>query len=505
MKDLEAASCEAGTDQERLMENAGGLAAAFIMDKMHECGIPGPAAVICGKGNNGGDGFVIARDLNEIGMIVYCILVSDGAGTALAEKKLTELAAGGSVPIVELSENKEGVMDILEDSSVIVDAVFGTGFHGEFPDDIREVMEFAGKCSAMKFAVDIPSGGNGSSGAVAKGTIKADFTVTFGLEKIGTALQPLKDFCGEIYVADIGIPTPCIKTMNRLIREVTFDMVCDALPVRAKDSHKGMFGKILNIAGSESMPGAAALSTKAMLRSGAGLVKLASVKNVVRSLSSGLYECTYMPLSAASDGSISGENASALVNEAAKCSVTAIGCGLSVTEGTKKLVKAIINSAPEKLVIDADGLNCLSECIDIIRNAKGETAVTPHAGELGRLLGISAEEAAADRLEAAMRFNSLYEKTIAAKGCPTFVISNEKAYVSFTGNPGLSRGGSGDVLTGIISGLAAIGLPMPEAAAYGAFIHGYAADRAAEKLSQTGMLPSDVIAELPFVFKEMNR
>ncbi len=505
MRDLEAASEEAGTDRAQLMENAGGLAAAFIMDKMNQNKIPGPAAVLCGKGNNGGDGFVIARDLSEIGMIVYCILTSDGAGTDLAAARLSELASVGTVPIIMLSENKDSVFDVLEDSSVIVDAVFGTGFHGDMPDDVRELLEFAGKCSAMKFAVDIPSGGNGSSGAVAGGTMKCDYTVTFGLEKIGTALSPLKEYCGDIHVADIGIPPVCVRTMTRLICPVTFEAVKDAVPVRKPSDHKGVYGRILNIAGSEGMPGAAALSTQAMLRSGAGLVKLASVKNVVRSISSSLWECTYLPLAASSDGSISGESASALVSESGKCSVTAIGCGLTVTEGTKKLVKAIINSSPEKLIIDADGLNCLAGCIDIIRNAKGETAVTPHAGELARLLGITAEEAAADRLEAAIRLNSLYEITVLAKGSPTFIVSNERIYVSFTGNPGLSRGGSGDVLTGIVSGLAAMGLPLDEAAAYGAFLHGYAADRTAEKMSRTGMLPSDVIAGLPFVFKEMDR
>ena len=505
MRELEKASAEAGVDYHRLMENAGGIAAAYIMDKMHENGIPGPAAIICGKGNNGGDGFVIAKDLSEIGMLVYCILADGNPVTGLAQSELAELAAGGTVPIIMLSENKESVFDILEDSSVIVDAVYGTGFHGELSPEIGELLEFAGKCSAMKFAVDIPSGGNGSSGYAAKQTIKADYTVTFGLEKIGTVLSPLKELCGEIHVADIGIPAACVKTMTRLIRPVTFDLVKESVPIRPAYSHKGMYGKVLNIAGCESMPGAAALSTKAMLRSGAGLVKLAAVKNVVRSLSSSIYECTYMPLSASSDGSISGENASSIAAETSKFDVVAIGCGLSVTEGTKKIVKAVINSSPEKLIIDADGLNCLASCIDIIRNTKGETAVTPHPAELGRLLGISTEEVTEDRLGAALRFNTLYETTILAKGSPTFVVSNERTFVSFTGNPGLSRGGSGDVLTGIIGGLAAVGLPLDEATAYGAFIHGHAADRAAEKLSQAGMLPSDVIAELPYVFNEMNR
>ena len=505
MKDLEKASNEAGVDYRRLMDNAGGIAAAYIMDKMHENGIPGPAVILCGKGNNGGDGFVVAKDLSEIGMLVYCVLVDGDPVSELASVQLGELAAGGTVPIIMLSDNKESVFNILEDSSVIVDAVYGTGFHGELPPDIAEVLEFAGKCKAMKFAVDIPSGGNGSSGAAARQTIKADYTVTFGLEKIGTVLSPLKELCGVMYIADIGIPSACVKTMTRLIRPVTLENVKASVPIRPSDAHKGMFGRVLNIAGCESMPGAAALSTSSMLRSGAGLVKLASVKNVVRSLSASLYECTYMPLSASSDGSISGDNAAALASEAAKYDVTAIGCGLSVTEGTKKIVKSVINSSPKKLIIDADGLNCLSGCIDIIRNTKGETAVTPHPAELGRLLGITTEEVLADRLGAALRFNSLYETTIVAKGSPTFIVSCDKTYVSFTGNPGLSRGGSGDVLTGIIAGLAAIGLHVDEAAAIGAFIHGYAADRAADKLSQTGMLPSDVTAELPFVFNEMNR
>ena len=259
------------------------------------------------------------------------------------------------------------------------------------------------------------------------------------------------------------------------------------------------------IAAALLMTGAAALSTSAALRSGAGLVKTASVDRVIKTLSSSIFESVYLNLKAAEDGSIAAENADILIREMNSSTVCAIGCGLSVTENTKKLVKELVNNAEVPLIIDADGINCLAPCIDIIRNAKGKAAVTPHPAELARIMDMPLSEVLADRLGTAMRFCGLYETVILAKGTPTFIISSEAAYVSFTGNPGLSRGGSGDVLTGICAGLAAMGLPLDKALACGAFIHGYAADKAASELSQTGMLPSDVISRLPFVFKEMDR
>ena len=505
MKELEKRSDEAGVGYYRLMENAGSAAAAFILEKMHENNISGTVCILCGKGNNGGDGYVIARNFADAGLSVRCVMMCSDAGTDLAAKELGDMVAHGVIPVVLPADGKEAVRDIISDSAVIADCVFGTGFHGSLPDDIREIFEFAEKCPALKIAVDIPSGGNGLTGTAADGMLHCAYTVSMGVEKIGTAILPLREYCGEVTTVDIGIPRACTGSVSGLIRRVDIEFVKSVIPKRAYDSHKGTFGKLLNIAGSRTMPGAAVLSTAAALRSGAGLVKLAGVDSVVDTAAAGIHECTLLPLKAAPCGAIAYENADVLVSEMNRSTITAVGCGLSVCDDTKKLVKELIMRSEVPLLIDADGLNCIAPCIDIIRNAKGGAAVTPHPAELGRLLGIPTSEVTADRLGAAQRFNSLYETVILAKGVPTFVVGNDSAYVSFTGNAGLARGGSGDVLTGIAAGIMAMGVPAAEALACAAYIHGRAADRAAERLSQTGMLPSDVIAELPFVFREADR
>lgn len=505
MREIEKKAEETGTSLYTLMENAGAVSAACILKEMSDRNIKGKVAVLCGSGNNGGDGFAIARNLLEAGVRACCIMTCSKAKTDLAAKEMEILFSEGRVRVVMPDDGIDAALDLLFDSSVIVDAVFGTGFHGELSEDIARILKYADSCDAFKIAIDVPSGGNCKTGTVSDGTMKCDVTLTFGIEKIGTALSPLKEYCGKVNVCDIDIPECCIESTPGLLRTVDSGLVKENLHVRAKDSHKGDYGRVLNIAGSKNMPGAAVLSTQAALRSGAGLVKLASVDPVINAAAASVYECVYQNMKAGKAGEISAENASVLINAMKSSTVCAIGSGLSVTENTKKLVKELINNAEIPVIIDADGLNCLADSIDIIRNAKGGAAVTPHPGELSRMLGLSIDEIIGDRLGAAVRFNSLYETAVLIKGSPTFIIGNDSAYVSFAGNPGLARGGSGDVLTGIAAAFAGMGMPLTEALACAAYVHGRAADMAAEKLSETGMLPRDVIAHLPFVFKEMDR
>lgn len=504
MREIEKTAVAKGSSYLELMENAGASASDFILKYRKDNKISGKVSVICGKGNNGGDGYVIARNLHNAGVGVSVLMMSDSAGTDISAKELGRLFELG-VSVFMLSDSKEKILDEIYGSALIIDAVFGTGFHGELPDDIGEILHFADKCLSPKIAIDIPSGGNGLTGTVSKNTIRCNVTLSFALEKIGTAVYPLSEYTGEVVVCDIKIPKSVIFGTEKLIRRTDSSFVRENIPIRRKNSHKGDFGKALNIAGSENMPGAAALSTKAALRSGAGLVTLASVKGVVSSLSQTIHEAVYLGLSAGENGEISADNIPALLERMNNSSVAAVGCGLSVSENTKKLVKELVKNADIPLIIDADGLNCLAPCIDIIRNAKGGAAVTPHPAELSRLLDIPLSDVLSDRLGAALRFNSLYDTVILAKGSPTFIIGSDAAYASFTGNAGLSRGGSGDVLTGVCLGLVAMGIPLDKALASAAWIHGRAADIAADRLSVTGMLPSDVIDALPFVFKEMNR
>jgi len=505
MKTIEANSEKNGLPCRELMERAGDALAMQIVQVGLEISLSSGTVFICGSGNNGGDGFVAARLLAEIGFPVTIALVCGDPGTELAMMEYCELSGLKNVEVLSIEDNAGKLMQIMSEAAVIVDAVFGTGFHGNLPRQVRDCFSWAEKCPAVKIAADVPSGGNCLSGAAADGTLTCSYTVAFGFKKIGMLMEPLRSLCGETITSDIGLTEKCMEGIDYLPRLFDAEAAAELLPKREKHSHKGDFGKLLNVAGCGKMSGAALLSTRAALRSGAGLVTLASTETVINRIAAAIPEATLLPVKGDTSGALSEKHIDEILKECEKKTALSVGCGLSVTNGTKAAVKKLVSEAACPIILDADGINCISDNIDIIRSAKEQLTVTPHAGELARLTGLSADEISEDRLTAAVNFARQYGVTVAAKGVPNFVAGEGRAYIIPAGNPGLSRGGSGDVLTGIIAAFRAQGLPAVEAAALGVFVHGAAADIAAEKLSETGMLPSDVIEALPFVFKNMNR
>lgn len=511
MKTAEANAVSKGTSYLQLMENAGAAAAEEILKRIPD--ISGKKALIlCGKGNNGGDGFVIARLLSEKGAIVTVSLASEPPAKGIAFEEFSKISSSNDIIILPLSET-----DFSSEYDIIADAVFGTGFHGELPDEISGAMKCLYGSEALKIAVDIPSGADSISGKCSEGTLCCDVTVTFGAVKSGMLLSPARNHCGEIITAPIGIDDECFESIEGICELMDMSLAAKAVPLRGEQDHKGSFGKLLIIAGSEGMSGAAAMNVSGALRSGSGLVRLASVPEVICRTASGIYECTFCKLVPTPDGYISADNIPKLLSEAEKMTCISIGSGMGATQDTSLILQSIAKLCGEKnipLIIDADGLNCLAGCIDIIRNAECRAVLTPHPAELGRLLGISAAEVLSDRQRAAMHLAELTGAVVCAKGYPTYIVSPEgRVRVSYTGNGGLSRGGSGDVLTGIISGLVTADSKdisedkslLYEAACAGVYIFGLAADIAAEKLSMTGMLPADVIKMLPEVFKRLGR
>lgn len=496
-KTIEDNSEKNGVSCRELMENAGGALTMLIYKIGQETDISSGVVFICGSGNNGGDGFVAARLLAESGTAVTVVLACGDPSTELAALEYCELSGVQGVEVLNLNDNIDKVFSKFASAAVIVDCVFGTGFHGFLPPQIKACFSFAQRSPAIKIAADVPSGADCLKGTVTEGTLKCDYTVTFGFRKIGMLFQPLEEYCGEIIVEGIGFPAKATAGVELLPTLFEENMAVELFPKRVKNSHKGDFGRVLNIAGSAGMSGAAALSTKAALRSGAGLVTLASIETVISRIAAAMPEAMYLVTDKA--------DADTIIKECENKNVVALGCGLSVTADTKKLVEKIIKNVTCTIILDADGINCLADSIDIIRDTKAELIITPHAGELARLCSTTPEEAYADRLTLAVNLSREYGVTVVAKGTPTIVAGKGKVYVIPAGNPGLSRGGSGDVLTGIIAAFAAQGLAPVDAAAAGVFVHGAAADIAAEKLSEMGMLPSDVIENLPFVFRKWNR
>ncbi len=504
MKTIEENSDGSGISYRALMENAGEMLTLLINQIGEDFDLSAGAVILCGSGNNGGDGFVTARLLAETGIPVTVALACGDPSTELAALEYMELSGVKGVQVIDINDNIEMIFKHLSSAAVIVDAVFGTGYHGFLPQNIKDCFDYADRCSGIKIAADVPSGGDCLRGTVAEGTMKCSYTVTFGYKKVGMLMYPLADYCGEIITADIGFTDSCIRRIDYLPTLFDGKDLLSVLPKRHKNSYKGDFGKLLNVAGCSRMRGAAMLSTKAALRCGTGLVTLASPESVIGSVAIGIPEATYLPVSADRNGCISEAGGETILKNLAGKTAVSVGCGLAVTAATKTLVRKIIKEADCPIILDADGINCIADNIDIIRDAKNKLIITPHTGELARLLGNTTEAAAADRLTLAVNLAREYNIIIVAKGVPTFVVGDGKVYAVPAGNPGLSKGGSGDVLTGVIAALCAQGVEPMKAAAAGVYIHGAAADEAAKEYSEIAMLPSDVADNLSFVFKNLN-
>ena len=508
MKAAEEMTDKSGVSYLELMENAGSAAGAEIIKRFDVNGKK--ALVLCGKGNNGGDGYVIARHLADKGAFVTVAITAEKPREGIAFDEYNRICGIKNIQIQTLRETE------LRGYNIIVDAVFGTGFHGDLPDDIKKIFREISTVNAFKLAVDIPSGADSVNGKCSDDVPYFDVTVTFGAIKAGMLHMPARKHCGEIVTADIGITDETIEKSGGM--KLMDDMTASkSVPERGEMCHKGCFGKLLIIAGSSSMSGAAAMNVTGALRSGAGLVRLASVPEVIDRVGSGIYECTFTELTPNENGGISAENIPELAETISKFTCVSLGSGMGMSEDIIKITESVVKICGEKnipLIIDADGLNCLAGRIDIIRNANCRAVLTPHPAELGRLLGISSAEVLADRQDMAKKLAELTGAVVCAKGYPTYIVSPDgRTRASFTGNGGLSRGGSGDVLTGIISGLVSSnrcdlpknGDKLFEAASAGVYIFGAAADIAADVLSKTGMLPTDAAMALPDVFARLGK
>ena len=447
--------------------------------------------VLCGKGNNAGDGYELARLLKRDGFNVCCI-------AALGVMPATDIAkdrydafveAGGKV---EYDEN--AAKDIIAMSDVIFDAVFGIGFKGsiEKGSALYELIDTANRSRGKRIAIDVPSGINPSDGSVGGAAFLADTTVTITAVKAGMLSYPAKLFCGNIETADIGISSelldsyenPCVVPDDRYVKRV--------LRKRSAVSNKGDYGKLLCVCGSEYMKGAAVLSTGAALRAGTGLVTLASEESVIRCAQSHLLEPIYIPLNLEDE-----RETDTFLQSVSKYSSILIGCGLGQSEKKRKALEYIIKNVDAQLIIDADGINMLADNINVLKEAKKAPIITPHPGEFSRISGLDVGYINDNRISCAVGFSKGYGCITVLKGAGTITASPDGRFaVNTSGNAGLAKGGSGDVLAGLIAGLCACSGASPyECAAVGVYLHGRAADILREKYSEYGLLPSDLSEE----------
>lgn len=491
---LEQAAADSGVSLEKLMETAGtkvaALAAKLIAEKKLQ-----KVCVLCGSGNNGGDGFVIAR-LLSLFCQVQVILTCGEPKTSLAKINLGILP--DKVEVIYLDSRYYECIGIVKEAEMIIDAIYGIGFHGLLTPELADMIGFCNENqNAVKIAVDVPSGAACDTGAVENGCFHADYTVTFTTLKPVHVLYPSADFCGEVIVEDVGIPERVLKQGFFVMKTTDAYIEEMPLPEKPRSAHKGTNGTLLAVCGSYGMAGAAAMAAKAALRTGVGLVQLAVPETIYPTLASGLWEPVYLPLTA-----LPGEIASKLLPVLeTKATAGLIGCGLGNTDATREAVMQLIENSPKPLVIDADGINALAGHIHILKQAKAPLILTPHPAEMARLLGISPEAVQQSRYETACSFAQEQEVVLVLKGANTLIaLPDGRVYVNLTGNNGMAKGGSGDVLSGMIASFLAQGFSPEASAVAGVYYHGLAGDRCKEKTSARAMLPTDMIEELKYLF-----
>ena len=486
MRDIDlSASNEAFIPSILLMENAALACVNFIKTlNVHRIGI------FCGKGNNGGDGFAIARQLIRLGYDVHVFLVLDTAfsGDALINYNILK---NTNAKITAITDT-ELLEYYISASDLTVDAIFGTGIHGEIGGMAREVITAINNYSKAILSVDIPSGVNADTGEVLSVAVKADYTVTFAAYKLGMFLYPGADYTGEIYISDISIPDYIIEKSPSDIYLTDSAYAKKLLPERKNNSHKGDYGKVFILGGSIGMTGAVALSSQSSLVSGAGLVTLGIPKSLNSVMEVKLTEVMTYPLPEIS-GMLS-DDAYTLVSEKINSSdILLFGPGIGRNESTQKLLFKILKNSQIPIIIDADGLYLLSEHLDILSSCNSNLILTPHEMEFARLLNKNIDEVRANRLELSKEFATQYGVTLVLKGHHTIATAPDgRQYINPTGNPGMATGGSGDVLAGMIAAFAASLPDETNAAVLSVYIHGLAGDIALENSNEISLTAQDI-------------
>jgi NAD(P)H-hydrate epimerase len=486
---LDRASAEAGVDVLSLMESAGvavARAATVVAG-----GVYGRrAVVVCGTGNNGGDGLVAARLLERAGMGVTVVLLDEpGAYAGPARTNFDRFAGNGGRWVHAARLGRE-----LARADVAVDAVFGTGFHGvPAGEHLRAVRDLnAGGVPVV--AVDIPSGVEGESGAVRGEAVRAYATVVCGALKPGLVFEPGAEHSGRLEVAEIGFPPNLVRSDLLLVEAADVRVW---LPPRSPDAHKRSTGVVVVLAGSRDLSGAAALASVAAYRAGAGLVTVASTASVAEVVRQRVPEATFLRLPETEDGAVDAAGWDALRERLDGADALAIGPGLGRHASTGDLVRRAVMASPVPVVLDADGLYAFRGDASAIADRASDAVLTPHAGEFARLMNVSADDIRDDRVGLVRKAAQETRGVVLLKGPRTLVAApGGRVYVNPTGGPALATGGTGDVLTGTVSAMLARGLAPQYAAAAGAFVHGTAGDLAAE-LTGEGTVATDVASLLP--------
>lgn len=494
MKEAERRCDQSGISYYQMMENAGTRCAEFLMELLPE---NTRTVVMCGSGNNGGDGLVIARLLREHGRSVSVLLASGTPRTTDAAENLARL------PIGTLVYSAEQYREAFRYAGCVVDCIYGTGFHGSLREKPVAILRTANHC-AVRVAVDIPSGVNSDTGELDEHCFRPTHTLVIAAMKAGLLNAPASDILGEVRIMDIGIGEHCYEGNH--VAFLTDDSLRRPFPPHGRNTHKGTFGRLVGFSGSLCYNGAAYMCASSALRSGVGLYFAVSPVSAVKIIAAGLHEAVYVPLPETPDGFVDVDSAvleEIVLPKFDMASAVIVGCGLGNSENTRRLTEFVIRRAACPVIIDADGINSIAGNIDVLKERTGDTILTPHPLEFNRITGLSVAQIQSDRLNAAKRFAQEYGVTLLLKGADTVIAAPDgRVCVNARACSGLSKGGSGDVLTGIIGAFTAQGVEPFRAACAGAYCHWKAADILCARMPAESILPTDIIAALPEVYSQ---
>jgi NAD(P)H-hydrate epimerase len=496
MKDLDRrATEEFAISEDLLMENAG-QAVYFVISE--ELGVKDNKFIVfCGGGNNGGDGLVVARKIHSNGGEVKIFLLDDEAKFRGAAKKNFEIVSRMPIEVSRVSSIGSVIPELL-DCDAIVDAIFGTGLVRQVSGIYKDVIELINESQSTVFSVDIPSGINGNSGEVMGVAVKADYTVTFGLPKLGNMLYPGYDHCGKLYVSYISFPPALYDSQS--IKVAINEPV--ELPERAKDTHKGSYGKALFIAGSSSYLGAPYFSALSFLKAGGGLSYLATPKSISPFIASKGSEIVFVPQKETASGSMALEAKDELLEFSQGVDIVVLGPGLSLAGETQELVRKLALEIDKPLLIDGDGITAIAQDMEKIGRRKAPTILTPHLGEMSRITRMGISEINRNEIDVLQRTTRELNAIIILKGAHSLIgYPDGTVFINVTGNCGMATAGSGDVLTGTIAAMYGLGLPLEDAVRIGVFIHGFSGDVAAVDKGEDGITAQDILDYLPDTMK----
>jgi NAD(P)H-hydrate epimerase len=499
---IDQRACAEGATTRQLMESAGSNAARLIL----EGSFPRRVVVLAGKGGNGGDALVLARRFIEHGIDVRVFVPCPKEGLSpetAAMASLLEAILPESLHIV--GEDLSPLREAFTWGDCVIDGLVGCGIDRPLTGRYAQMVELINEAPLRTISLDLPSGLPSDRGRLVGSAIRADMTIAMAFLKPAHLLYPARSYCGSVKIAGVDYPREVLKEFSPLARVLTPCGAKALLPARRPDGHKGTFGRVLVIAGSIGMSGAAILCCRGALRAGTGLVTLAGPRALNPIFATALPEVVTLPLPDRG-GHLCSSSIARLRAAFARVDVVAIGPGLSRARTVGRLVRRSLLASEVPLVLDADGLFHLAQHLDLLRRVTGRAVLTPHPGELSHIMGQSVEKIDEDRIAVAQAVASEHGVVLVLKGRPTAIgFPDGEVYLNPTGNTGLATGGSGDVLTGLIAGFMAGGASPADAAVVGTYVHGYAADWLTRTRAERAILPTDLLEALPYAIAEVER